>query len=281
MDGGDGDGAVSGAFGQRTSPSCWPARKSRASSRSSTRGFHRERTTSCLRARSRKSGPSSSRSRRARTSPTPSVSSAAWNASRASRRTKDWYEHPATGFIFYERTPASGRFTFTVRVDRTSPISNNSRLEWVVGYVDDNNYVKCGLDQKNFYRTVKRNGVVTPQVRPHNISFRNVTAIHLDIQVGDSLVVARVPARHCRRVGHVGRMEARRAVLPRRAVLTRPVRLLRRGRQDARDLRTSSTTRAFAEAQPAHRACARKNQNVPCTVTRVVVSPLENVPPEK
>jgi serine/threonine protein kinase len=102
---------------------------------------------------------------------------------------KDWHEHPATGFIFYERTPASGRFTFTVRVDRTSPISNNSRLEWVVGYVDDNNYVKCGLDQKNFYRTVKRNGVVTPQVKPHNISFRNVAAIHLDIQVGDSLVV--------------------------------------------------------------------------------------------
>jgi hypothetical protein len=38
-------------------------------------------------------------------------------------------------------------------------------LQWVVNYVDANNYILCQMDDNNFYRTVFRNGQKTDEIK--------------------------------------------------------------------------------------------------------------------
>ncbi len=65
-------------------------------------------------------------------------------------------------YIFYGVTPTSGTFMFS------AVLTKGHRLQWVLNYIDPNNYDLFQLDENNFYRTDVRNGQKKNDVKiPH------------------------------------------------------------------------------------------------------------------
>ena len=76
--------------------------------------------------------------------------------------TDSWSTRRGGNFVLYDRAGSQGTISFTIRMDRSgNPFSSGSRLNWVVGYADSQNYVQLQLDKDAFYRRVVTNG--TPQ----------------------------------------------------------------------------------------------------------------------
>jgi hypothetical protein len=101
-----------------------------------------------------------------------------------------WSTRRGGGFVLYDRTDAEGRYTFTVRLDRNgNPFTTGGRLTFVVGYVDDRNYVRFQLDRNNFYRAdVIGFRELNEVEHRHGIPMAS-TEVHLAIQVSSQLIV--------------------------------------------------------------------------------------------
>jgi hypothetical protein len=96
-------------------------------------------------------------------------------------------------FVTYGVSPASGTFIFSAL------LTKGHRLQWVVNYIDANNYDLFQIDDNNFYRTDVRNGQKTHEAKiPHKgekKSFRTLqihvspTEIVHQIKQGEAWVV--------------------------------------------------------------------------------------------
>jgi len=67
-----------------------------------------------------------------------------------------WYVHRGGNFVLFPITPVFGSLTFTA--SRHGRVLGSSRIEWVVNFVDPNNYILFEMDKKSLYRTLVRNG---------------------------------------------------------------------------------------------------------------------------
>ena len=104
--------------------------------------------------------------------------------------TDSWYTRRGGNFVLYDRAGSQGTISFTIRMDRSgNPFSSGSRLNWVVGYADSQNYVQLQLDKDAFYRRVVSNGTPqTPTPVPHRIR-DNAQYVNLRVQLlGNRLV---------------------------------------------------------------------------------------------
>lgn len=105
----------------------------------------------------------------------------------------DSFTHKGGEFVLYGVAPASGTFTFSVM------LTKGHMLQWVLDYVDAKNYVLFQMDDKNFFRTVIRNGEKADQItipeRGDRKSFRSLrirvspTELVNQIKQGNSWVV--------------------------------------------------------------------------------------------
>jgi hypothetical protein len=75
-------------------------------------------------------------------------------------------------------------------MDRSgNPYSSGSRLNWVVGYVDSQNYILLQLDRDAFYRSVVSAGAVQAPTRIEHRIPNNAPYVNLRLQlVGNRLV---------------------------------------------------------------------------------------------
>ncbi len=71
---------------------------------------------------------------------------AGWKPDRSS------FVHKGGDYVLYSASPSSGTFTFSAM------LLKGHRLQWVLNYLDANNYVLFQMDENNFYRTVVHNG---------------------------------------------------------------------------------------------------------------------------
>jgi hypothetical protein len=99
-------------------------------------------------------------------------------------RSEDWYTRRGGSVVLYERRNSNGRFTFTIRTDRTgNPFSSGARLTWVVGYMDSSNYVMLSIDRDAFYRNEAVKGVQAPTVKiSHKIPL-NTSFVHFSSEI--------------------------------------------------------------------------------------------------
>ena len=75
---------------------------------------------------------------------------------------KNGFVHKGGDFVLYGVSPTAGTFAFSVMLQK------GHRLQWVVNYLDPNNYVLFQMDENNFYRTVVHNGQKSDEFKaPH------------------------------------------------------------------------------------------------------------------
>jgi hypothetical protein len=78
-----------------------------------------------------------------------------WDDPSGWKSEKNWFVHRGGDFVLYSSSPTSGSFTFTAM------LLKGRRLQWVLNYVDTNNYGLLQMDENYFYRSVVRNGQKT------------------------------------------------------------------------------------------------------------------------
>ncbi len=108
-----------------------------------------------------------------------------WDDPGAWKQEKDGFIHKGGDFVLYGAVPTSGTFAF-------SAMQTKGRLlQWVLNYVDPKNYVLFQMDDKNFYRTVIRDGEKTSELivpdKSDNKSFRT-----LQIRVSSAEIVHQI-----------------------------------------------------------------------------------------
>ena len=95
-----------------------------------------------------------------------------WDDPAGWKSDKNGFVHKGGDFVLYSVSPTSGIFAFSVMLQK------GHRLQWVVNYLDANNYILFQMDENNFYRTIVRNGQKSEEVKiPHKTdkkSFRGM-----------------------------------------------------------------------------------------------------------
>jgi eukaryotic-like serine/threonine-protein kinase len=106
-----------------------------------------------------------------------------WSDPSGWKQDKDSFIHKGGEFVLYDLTPTTGTFTFSAMLSKGSTFLKGHRLQWVLNYVDANNYELFQMDDNDFYRTVIRNGQKTDDAKvPYKgekKSFRTLQ-IHID-----------------------------------------------------------------------------------------------------
>jgi len=107
-------------------------------------------------------------------------------------RRDQWYERKGGGFVLYNKPNLTGDIMFTVQLPRGHGLfSAKRRIKWVVGFVDDKNYLLFQLDDKYFYwtRVVNTAKVEYPKIA-HNIP-ADAPYVNLSIQISVARLVHR------------------------------------------------------------------------------------------
>ncbi len=81
-----------------------------------------------------------------------------WDDPGAWKQEKDAFLRKGGDFVLYRAVPASGTFVFSAM------LAKGHLLQWVLNYTDPKNYVLFQMDEKNFYRTVIRNGQKSDEI---------------------------------------------------------------------------------------------------------------------
>lgn len=85
-----------------------------------------------------------------------------WDDPASWKPDKNGFVHKGGDFVLYSVSPTSGTFAFPVMLQK------GHRLQWVVNYIDPNNYLLFQMDENNFYRTVMHNGQKSDEFKiPH------------------------------------------------------------------------------------------------------------------
>jgi len=116
-----------------------------------------------------------------------------WDDPEGWRQDKGVFVRKGGDYILYGLTPTSGTFVFSAM------LTKGHRLQWVVHYIDPNNYDLFQIDDNNFYRTDVRNGQKISDAKishkSDKKSFRTLqvhvspTEIVHQIKVGDTWVI--------------------------------------------------------------------------------------------
>jgi eukaryotic-like serine/threonine-protein kinase len=116
-----------------------------------------------------------------------------WDDPAGWKQDKGIFTRKGGDYVLYGVTPTAGTFVFSAM------LTKGHRLQWVVNYVDANNYDLFQIDDNNFYRSDIRNGQKVSDIKiPHKgekKSFRTVqihispTEIVHQIKQGDAWVV--------------------------------------------------------------------------------------------
>jgi len=69
------------------------------------------------------------------------------------------FVHKGGDFVLYSASPTSGTFVFSAMLRK------GHRLQWVVNYIDAQNYILFQMDENNFYRSVLHNGQKTDEAK--------------------------------------------------------------------------------------------------------------------
>jgi eukaryotic-like serine/threonine-protein kinase len=106
-----------------------------------------------------------------------------WSDPSGWKQERDAFVHKGGEFVLYDVMPATGTFVFSAMLSKGSTFLKGHRLQWVVNYVDANNYELFQMDDNDFYRTVIRNGQKTDDAKVpfkgEKKSFRTLQ-IHVD-----------------------------------------------------------------------------------------------------
>ncbi|MGO9648052.1 MAG: protein kinase domain-containing protein [Terriglobales bacterium] len=115
-----------------------------------------------------------------------------WDDPTGWKQDKGTFVHKGGEFVLYSASPTSGTFVFSAMLQK------GRRLQWVVNYVDAQNYILFQMDENNFYRSVLRNGQKTDEAKfpfkSEKKSFHTIqihispTEIDHQIKGGDSWV---------------------------------------------------------------------------------------------
>ncbi len=81
-----------------------------------------------------------------------------WDDPGAWKQERDSFIRKGGDFVLYGVVPASGTFVFSAM------LTKGHLLQWVLNYSDPKNYDLFQMDDKNFYRTVIRNGEKTDEI---------------------------------------------------------------------------------------------------------------------
>ena len=88
-----------------------------------------------------------------------------------------WFVHRGGGFVLYHKPPIAGRFEFTAQVRK------GHHLQFVIGYVDPNNYVLYQLDEKSLRRTVVADGKHTVEAKEQfRMGKDRICTIRIEVQ---------------------------------------------------------------------------------------------------
>jgi serine/threonine protein kinase len=99
---------------------------------------------------------------------------------------KNGFARKGGDFVLYGVSPASGTFAFSAMLQK------GHRLQWVVNYLDPNNYVLFQLDENNFYRTVMHNGQKSDEVKiPHKTDKKSFHAMQIRVTPNEIVHQAR------------------------------------------------------------------------------------------
>jgi len=99
---------------------------------------------------------------------------------------KNGFAHKGGDFVLYGASPTSGTFAFSAMLQK------GHRLQWVVNYLDSNNYVLFQLDENNFYRTVMRNGQKSDEVKiPHKTDKKSFHSMQIHVTATEIVHQAR------------------------------------------------------------------------------------------
>ena len=104
----------------------------------------------------------------------------------------NWYVRRGGGFVLYRAAPGGGAFAFNVMLASGGGILRGKRLEWVVDFRDDKNYLLFQLDRDSFRRIQVVNGRRTEFRKPHGLPMQDYIMATLRIDVTPTEVIHRV-----------------------------------------------------------------------------------------
>jgi eukaryotic-like serine/threonine-protein kinase len=82
-----------------------------------------------------------------------------WDDAAGWKQEKGGFTRKGGDYVTYSVSPTTGTFVFSAM------LAKGHRLQWVVNYTDDKNYILFQMDDNNFYRTVFRNGEKTDEAK--------------------------------------------------------------------------------------------------------------------
>jgi hypothetical protein len=80
-----------------------------------------------------------------------------WDDPAGWKQDKGAYVRKGGDFVLYSASPSSGTFVFSAMLQK------GHRLQWVLNYIDAQNYILFQMDENSLYRTVFRNGQKTDE----------------------------------------------------------------------------------------------------------------------
>jgi hypothetical protein len=88
-----------------------------------------------------------------------------------------WFVHHGGDFVLYHRQPSIGRFEFTVQLRK------GHHLQWVVDYVNQNNYILFQMDEKSLRREQIVNGKHDKQTKnPNGMGKGHMCTFRIEVQ---------------------------------------------------------------------------------------------------
>jgi eukaryotic-like serine/threonine-protein kinase len=99
-----------------------------------------------------------------------------WDDPAGWKSDKSGFVHKGGDFVLYGVSPTSGIFAFSVMLQK------GHRLQWVLNYLDANNYILFQMDENNFYRTIVRNGQKSEEVKtPHKTDKKSFHGMQIHV----------------------------------------------------------------------------------------------------
>jgi serine/threonine-protein kinase len=99
-----------------------------------------------------------------------------WEQPESWSRDGNWLVRRGGGVALFRTTPTAGRFVMTLALRR------GRRLQWVLNYTDDRNYVVFQTDKKTFYRSVVQNGVTKELARvPMGVDYKGYYTLQMRV----------------------------------------------------------------------------------------------------
>jgi eukaryotic-like serine/threonine-protein kinase len=109
-----------------------------------------------------------------------------WDDPAGWKSDKNGFVHKGGDFVLYGVSPTSGIFAFSVMLQK------GHRLQWVLNYLDANNYTLFQMDENNFYRTIVRNGQKSDEVKtPHKTDKKSFHGMQIRVTPSEIVHQAR------------------------------------------------------------------------------------------